>query len=138
MTTRPRPTSRRSARFCLALPRCAIGALPFAVSMKVAKLVMSSATEETSTPEDCTIRTAIVRLIFSSCLRVTACIASQNRRWSSAGAGILVNRAAAVVFHQSANAAFEHGATSRFSAASARYVPVDSGCPAGRGRPLRR
>ena len=38
-----------------------------------------------------------------------------------------------MVFHQFANAAFEHGATSRFSAASARYVPVDSGCPAGRG-----
>ena len=39
---------------------------------------------------------------------------------------------AAVVFRQSAKAAFEHGATSRFSVASARYVPVDSGCPAGR------
>ena len=33
---------------------------------------------------------------------------------------ILVNRPAAVVFHQSANAASGHGATSRFSAASAR------------------
>ena len=56
-----------------------------------------------------------------------ACIASQNLRWSSAEAGILVNRPAAVVFHQSANPALEQGATSRFSAASARYVPVDSG-----------
>ena len=44
-----------------------------------------------------------------------------------------MNRSAAVDFHQSANPAFEHGATSRFSAASARYVPVDSGCPAGAG-----
>ena len=48
--------------------------------MKVAKFVMSSATEEQSTPEACTIRTAIARLISSSCSRVTACIASQNRR----------------------------------------------------------
>ena len=37
-----------------------------------------------------------------------------------ARAVILVNRSAAVDFHQSAKAAFEHGATSRFSAASAR------------------
>jgi hypothetical protein len=35
-----------------------------------------------------------------------------------------VNRSPAVVRHQSANASFEHGATSRFSAASARYVPA--------------
>ena len=101
--------------------------------MNVAKLVISSATEDTSTPADRTIRTAIFSLICSSCSAVTACIASQNRRWSSAVAPILVNRSPAVVFHQSANAALEHGATSRFSAASARYVPVDSGCPAGRG-----
>src|SRR5271169_626593 len=126
VTTSPSPTSRRSLRFCLALPRCAMGALPFAVSMNVAKLVMSSATEDTSTPADCTIFTAIFWLISSSCSRVTACIASQNRRWSSEVAGILVNRSAAVVFHQSANPAFEHGATSRFSAASARYVPADA------------
>jgi len=64
----------------LALPRCAIGALPFAVLMNDAKLVMSSATDEQSTPDASTIRTAIVRLIASSCSRVTACIASQNRR----------------------------------------------------------
>ncbi len=35
-----------------------------------------------------------------------------------------MNRSAAVLFHQSANASFEHGATSRFSAASTRYVPA--------------
>ena len=64
----------------MALPRCATGALPFAVSMKVAKLVMSSATEEQSTPDASTIRTAIRREISSSCPSVTACIASQNRR----------------------------------------------------------
>ena len=81
---------------------------------------MSRATDEQSTPDHSTIRTAIVREISSSCSRVTACIASQNRRWSSAEAGILVNRSPAVVFHQSANAALEQGATSRFSAASAR------------------
>ena len=34
--------------------------------------------------------------------------------------GIFVNRSAAVVFHQSANPSLEHGATARFSAASAR------------------
>ena len=39
---------RRSVRFCLALPRCAIGAFWFAVAMKVAKFVMSSATLDTS------------------------------------------------------------------------------------------
>src|ERR1039457_5230781 len=89
VTTRPRPTSRRSERFCLALPRCATGALPFAVSMNVAKLVMSSATDDTSTPDNPTIRTAISRLISSSCSRVTACIASQKYRRSSAGARIL-------------------------------------------------
>jgi hypothetical protein len=57
-----------------------MGALPFPVSMKVAKFVISSATDEQSTPVDATIRTAIFRLISSSCSRVTACIASQNRR----------------------------------------------------------
>lgn len=120
MTTRPSPTSRRSLRFCFALPRCAIGAFAFAVVMKVAKLVMSSATEETSTPLTSINRSAIVWPIRSNCCAVTACMASQNRRWSRARAPILVNRSAAVDFHQSANAAFEHGATSRFSAANAR------------------
>ena len=43
-----------------------------------------------------------------------------------------MNRSAAVVFHQSAKAAFEHGATSRFSAASARYVPADAPASARR------
>lgn len=38
----PAPTSR-SARFCFALPRCAIGACSLPVSMKVAKSVMSIA-----------------------------------------------------------------------------------------------
>ena len=88
--------------------------------MKVAKLVISSATDDTSAPETRTTLAAIFSDACSSCSRLIACIASQNRRWSSALAGILVNRSAAVVFHQSANAAFEHGATSRFSAASAR------------------
>ena len=88
--------------------------------MNVAKLVMSSATLDTSAPDTSTSRTAIRREISSRSSSVTACIASQNRRWSSAEAGILVNRSAAVVFHQSENPAFEHGATRRFSAASAR------------------
>ena len=88
--------------------------------MKVAKFVMSSATLDTSAPETRTTLAAICREASCSCSTVTACIASQNRRWSSAEAPILVNRSAAVVFHQSANCAFEQGATSRFSAASAR------------------
>lgn len=55
---------------------------------------------------------------------MTTCIASQNLRWSRTAAGILVNRGAAVLAHQSLNPGFEHGATTRFSAARARYVPV--------------
>ncbi len=41
-TTRPRPTRRRSVRFCLEWPRWAIGARSLAESIQVAKLVMSS------------------------------------------------------------------------------------------------
>ena len=101
--------------------------------MNVAKLVMSSATEDTSTPADCTIRTAIVCADLLQLLQGDGVHRVPEPPVIQRVAGILVNRSAAVVFHQSANAAFEHGATSRFSAASARYVPVDSGCPAGRG-----
>jgi hypothetical protein len=50
------------------------------VAMNVAKFVMSSATLDTSTPERCTIAAAIASLACSSCSRLTACIASQNRR----------------------------------------------------------
>ena len=42
-----------------------------------------------------------------------------------------MNRSAAVVRHQSANPRLEQGSTTRFSAASARYVPGDSGSPGG-------
>ena len=124
VTTRPRPTSRRSERFCFALPRCATGALPFAVSMKVAKLVMSSATDEQSSPMRSTIRSAIVAagpvqfLQRDGVHRVPEPAVVQHRR------GDLRERGAAVVAHQSANPSLEHGATTRFSAASARYVPV--------------
>jgi hypothetical protein len=48
--------------------------------MKVAKLVMSRATEEQSTPDASTMASAIRREISSSSSRPTACIASQNRR----------------------------------------------------------
>ena len=64
----------------MALPRWAIGALPLPVSMKVAKFVMSSATDEQSSLKDATIASAIRRLISARSSRVTACIASQNRR----------------------------------------------------------
>ena len=88
--------------------------------MKVAKFVMSRATDEQSAPDDSAMASAIRREISSICSRVTACIASQNRRWSSTSAPILVNRPAAVPDHQSANASLEQGATSRPRAASAR------------------
>jgi hypothetical protein len=48
--------------------------------MKVAKFLMSSATDEQSTPAARTIRTAIAWPACSSCFRDTACIASQNLR----------------------------------------------------------
>ena len=101
--------------------------------MKVAKLVMSSDTDEQSSPNTSTHprrdpRRDLLRVPSAS----TACIASQNRRWSSAEAAIRVNRSPAVVFHQSANPRFEHGSTTRLAAASARYVPTDSGSPGGR------
>ena len=44
-----------------------------------------------------------------------------------------MNRGAAVVAHHSANRSLEHGAASRFSAASARYVPADAPASARRG-----
>ncbi|MGH3545126.1 MAG: hypothetical protein ACRDPW_04300 [Mycobacteriales bacterium] len=58
--------------------------------------------------------------MVASSASVTACIASQNRRWSSTEVAILVNRSAAVVRHQSENPSLEQGSTSRFSAASAK------------------
>ena len=57
-----------------------MGAFPLAVAMKVAKLVMSRATDEQSSPNSPVIRSAIRRLISSRSSRDTACIASQNRR----------------------------------------------------------
>ena len=62
---------------------------------------------------------AIRWLILLQIFRSTACIASQNLRWSSRLAPILVNRPAAVVAHQSAKASLEHGDQAA-SAASAR------------------
>ena len=41
---------------------------------------MSSATDDTSTPLACTILAAICSEACSSCSRLIACIASQNRR----------------------------------------------------------
>ena len=120
VTTSPRPTRRRSVRFCFALPRCAIGALSLPVSMKVAKLVMSRATELVSRPK----RAHAVNASFSSICardcRGSACIASQSRRWSRAEAGILVNRSAAVVRHQSAYPRLEQGSVTRCNTVSAR------------------
>ena len=80
VTTRPRPTSRRSARFCLALPRCAIGALALPVSMNVAKFVMSSATELVSSPNRAHAASASFSSIRGSASSGTAWNASQNRR----------------------------------------------------------
>ena len=93
---------------------------------------MSNANELMSSPNVSIIATASWCSIWASSARVIACIASQNRRWSSAPAGTRMNRSAAVVFHQSANASFEHGATTRFNAANARYVPTDAPASARR------
>ena len=87
---------------------------------------MSSANAEMSTPKRATVRSARACSMAASSSRLTWCIASQNRRWSSADAPILVNRSAAVVFHQSANARLEQGSTSRFTAASASRVPTEA------------
>jgi hypothetical protein len=117
----------------LALPRWAIGALALPVAMKVAKFVMSRATEEVSSPNAWHTLTASACSIPARASVGMACMASQNRRWSNADVPILVNRSAAVVFHQSANPLLEHGSTTRFSTARARYVPGDSGNPGTAG-----
>src|SRR5664279_1662754 len=68
VTTNPSPTRRRSDRFCLALPRCAIGALSLPVSMKVAKLVMSRATELVSSPNRAhTVSASVCSMPASDC-----------------------------------------------------------------------
>ena len=67
-------------RFCLALPRCAIGALALPVSVKAAKFVMSSATELVSSPNRAHAASASFSSISGTPSRGTACIASQNLR----------------------------------------------------------
>ena len=90
----------------------------FAESMKVAKLVMSSTSPDRSSPT-------------ASSPPDPALDLGQLRHGEHVhgvpepaviqrAAGILTHRSAAVVAHQSANASFEHGATTRFSVASAR------------------
>ena len=56
----------------------------------------------------------------ASSFSLRASMASQNRRWSSAAAGIFSIRGSDVVFHQSANASLEQGSTIRLQIASAR------------------
>ena len=81
---------------------------------------MSRASAEMSNPKISIMARASRCSMAINCSAVTACIASQNLRWSSAAVRMRVNRSAAVLFHQSANARLEHGSTNRFSAASAR------------------
>jgi hypothetical protein len=88
--------------------------------MKVAKLVMSNATEEVSNPNRSQTPTATACSISGRASVGMACMASQNRRESNALAPILVNRSAAVVFHQSAKALLEHGSTTRLATARLR------------------
>src|ERR1035437_3129913 len=133
VTTRARPTSLRSPRFCLACPRLAIGARSLAESMNVAKFVMSSASPDRSKPNSVTIAVAIAASAAASLAVSRASIASQNRRWSVAATGTLVNRGPAVVAHHCSKASFEHGATTRFKVASARYVPTDAPASERRG-----
>ena len=91
-----------------------------ALSMKVAKFVMSNASPDRSRPNSVTIAVLIARSAAASLSVSRASMASQNRRWSVAATGSLVNRGPAVVAHQSAKASFEHGATTRLAVASAR------------------
>src|SRR5660397_270131 len=114
VTTSPRPSSRRSERFCLDLPRASSGAASLVESTQVAKFVMSRATDEVSTPYSATIFAATLLLISARCSAEIWFIASQKRRWSSFAALILVNRGPAVLTHQLEICAFEHGATTRF------------------------
>jgi hypothetical protein len=88
--------------------------------MKVTKFVMSNASADRSRSNSLTIRAVIVRSAAISMASSRASIASQKLRWSQAGAPTLVNRGPAVVTHQSANASFEQGATTRFAIANAR------------------
>src|SRR5660397_294228 len=124
VTTSPRPSSRRSERFCLDLPRASSGAASLVESTQVAKFVMSRATDEVSTPYSATIFAATLLLISARCSAEIWFIAAQNRRWSSFAALILVNRGPAVLTHQLEICAFEHGATTRFSAAMTRNLPT--------------
>src|SRR5660397_266439 len=126
VTTSPRPSSRRSERFCLDLPRASSGAASLVESTQVAKFVMSRATDEVSTPYSATIFAATLLLISARCSAEIWFIASQKRRWSSFAALILVNRGPAVLTHQLEICAFEHGATTRFSAAMTRNLPTDT------------
>src|SRR5680860_909211 len=126
VTTSPRPSSRRSERFCLDLPRASSGAASLVESTQVAKFVMSRATDEVSTPYSATIFAATLLLISVRCSAEIWFIASQKRRWSSFAALILVNRGPAVLTHQLEICAFEHGATTRFSAAMTRNLPTDT------------
>ena len=81
---------------------------------------MSNATLEVSRSNILIIRVASRVEISCRASPSTACMASQNLRWSSTLPLIRVNRSAAVVAHQSAKAFFDRGATSRPSAANAR------------------
>src|SRR5674476_928890 len=77
VTTKASPTRRRSPRFCLAWPRWAIGARSLALSMKVAKFVMSNASPDRSRPNSVTIAVLIARSAAASLSVSRASIASQ-------------------------------------------------------------
>ena len=100
--------------------------------MWVAKFVMSRASADTSRANRSIIAAEIRRSISTRSASDTARIASQNRRWSNASGATRAIRSPTVVAHQSANAAFEHGATTRPSVANAGYVPTDAPASARR------
>src|SRR5674476_1208576 len=77
VTTKASPTRRRSFRFCLAWPRWAIGARSLALSMKVAKFVMSNASPDRSRPNSVTIAVLIARSAAASLSVSRASMASQ-------------------------------------------------------------
>ena len=90
------------------------------LSMKVAKFVMSNARPDRSRPNSVTIAVLMARSAAASLSVSSWSMASQNRRWSVAATGTLVNRGPAVLAHHWAKPSFERGSTTRFKVASAR------------------
>jgi hypothetical protein len=97
--------------FLFGLASLGDGYRSLAEAMKVAKLVMSSASSETSASNELTIRSVIRRSISVNCFGLILSIASQKRQWSSAPRGIFTRRASSVVSPQSEKPSLDEGAS---------------------------